>query len=119
MSRPDRVESPAGFQAERPWAGETPAAEAVQQAIVELARHGEPLLITGERGTGKRLAAAQIHQRSGLRAGPFAVLPCSGRPASQVERLLFGHDDPDLGWQPGLLEEDLRPFRLDGHAGLG
>jgi two-component system nitrogen regulation response regulator GlnG len=49
------------------------------------------LLVDGETGTGKELVARAIHQKSGRREGPFAVLDCSAVAPELIESQLFGH----------------------------
>lgn len=63
--------------------GDTPAMQDVYKMIGRLATHDVPALIVGERGTGKELVAATIHENSSRRDQPFvsvdsgALLPDS------------------------------------------
>ncbi len=50
------------------------------------------VLITGETGTGKDLAARAIHEMSNRRDKPFIVQNCSAIPEELVDDTLFGHE---------------------------
>jgi len=53
-----------------------------------------PMLITGERGTGKQLAALAIHERSPRAHGPFIPIDCAVIPRERIEVELFGRESP-------------------------
>lgn len=50
------------------------------------------VLLQGESGTGKDLAAESIHLESTRRDGPFIVVDCGAIPAAMLEAELFGHE---------------------------
>ena len=58
----------------------------------ELAASDDRVLITGETGTGKGLAARRLHASGPRRDGPFVKVNSAGLPDSLLESELFGHE---------------------------
>lgn len=74
--------------------GETPAMHEAYKLIGRLATLDVPALIVGERGTGRELVAATIHENSDRRDRPFLTLDCAMLEAGTIETELFA---PALG----------------------
>lgn len=51
-----------------------------------------PVLVIGERGTGKELIAERLHRLSQRWEGPLITLNCAALPESLIEAELFGHE---------------------------
>jgi len=62
----------------------------VLELIERMAQYEAPVLIVGETGTGKELAARAIHYTSARRDAPFVPLNCGAIPDTLVETELFG-----------------------------
>ncbi|VGO14787.1 Psp operon transcriptional activator [Pontiella desulfatans] len=63
-----------------------------QARLSKVAPVERPVLLVGERGTGKELAASRLHYLSGRWDGPFVTLNCSTLSSSLIEAELFGHE---------------------------
>ena len=72
--------------------GSSPPVVRVFNLIRKFAEVDAPVLVTGETGTGKELAAKAIHDRSLFAKGPFVSINCAGLPASIIESELFGYE---------------------------
>jgi len=64
----------------------------VKEAIAAAAGVGAPVLITGETGTGKELAARAIHNLQQGKNGVFVKVDCGTLSANLIESELFGHE---------------------------
>jgi transcriptional regulator with AAA-type ATPase domain len=69
--------------------GSEPMAEVLRE-LDRVARSDLPVLILGPTGSGKELAAGEVHQRSG-RSGPLVPVNCSAFAEGLLESELFGH----------------------------
>src|SRR5712691_9319752 len=71
--------------------GRSPIMQEVFSLIQRLAPHAKVVLISGETGTGKELAARAFHQAGSRRSRPFVTINCSAVVDSLFESELFGH----------------------------
>jgi DNA-binding NtrC family response regulator len=71
--------------------GESAAFLDALRLVRRLAPSEAPVLLCGETGTGKELAARAIHYLSPRRPGPFIPVNCGAIPDGLVESELFGH----------------------------
>jgi DNA-binding NtrC family response regulator len=73
--------------------GNTDAIVALRTLLAKIATGpGSTVLLTGESGTGKDLAAKVIHYVSARAAKPFMNITCSALPETLLESELFGHE---------------------------
>lgn len=65
--------------------------DSVERAL-EAAALNRPVLVIGERGTGKELIAERLHRHSNRWDGPLVVMNCAALPETLIEAELFGHE---------------------------
>ena len=71
--------------------GESLAFRAAMRLIAKMAACDAAVLIEGETGTGKEIAARAIHYEGSRRERPFVPVNCGALPDSLIESELFGH----------------------------
>jgi two-component system response regulator PilR (NtrC family) len=71
--------------------GGSQAMQALRAQIDRLARSQAPIAINGESGSGKELAAREIHAQSARAAGPFIAVNCGAIPEALMEAEFFGY----------------------------
>ena len=72
--------------------GNSSALELVKEIIEKVAPTDARVLITGENGTGKEVAARWIHEKSNRANQPFIEVNCAAIPSELIESELFGHE---------------------------
>jgi DNA-binding NtrC family response regulator len=72
--------------------GASPPFHEMLRRIGKIARSDAPVLIEGETGAGKELAARAIHYLGTRRSKPFVPINCGAVPDSLIEAELFGHE---------------------------
>jgi two-component system response regulator PilR (NtrC family) len=71
--------------------GQSQAMQALRAQIGRLARSQAPIAINGESGSGKELAAREIHAQSARAAKPFVAVNCGAIPEALMEAEFFGY----------------------------
>jgi two-component system C4-dicarboxylate transport response regulator DctD len=75
-----------------PLIGQTPAMQHLRQMLRHVANADVDVLIAGETGTGKDVAAGLLHEWSRRKQGNFVALNCGALPETVIESELFGHE---------------------------
>jgi len=102
-------------QQEQQLIGESPAFLEVLEHASRVAPLNRPVLVIGERGTGKELIAARIHYLSSRWDGPLVKLNCAALAESLLETELFGHE---AGAFTGASRRRLGRFELANQGSL-
>jgi len=86
----------AGVKPEDPWAarlvGSSPLIARLRGRLALLADADTDVLLFGETGTGKEVAARALHDLGKRRAGRFVAVNCGAIPETMIESELFGHE---------------------------
>jgi transcriptional regulator of acetoin/glycerol metabolism len=89
--------------------------DAELQRGVRLLEADIPILLQGETGTGKEVAARELHRRSNRAAAPFIAVNCAALPESLIESELFGYRP---GAFTGARREGARGLLRDADGGV-
>jgi transcriptional regulator with PAS, ATPase and Fis domain len=96
-------------RAQHQLVGDSPVAHALDELIQQAARSDAKVLITGESGVGKEIAAQLVHARSARARGRLVTINCAGVPDTLLESEFFGHVRGSFTGayrdRPGLLEQ--------------
>lgn len=71
--------------------GESEVMQTIRATINKISRSQAPVFISGPSGSGKELAARQIHQKSTRQNAPFVAINCGAIPSELMESEFFGH----------------------------
>ena len=92
-----------------PMIGNSPVMQALDQQILRMAPTDGWVLLTGENGTGKEVAARRVHELSKRANNPFVAVNSAAIPEKSIETELFGREkigpNGALTIQPGRFEQ--------------
>lgn len=87
----------------------SPAMHRVQSDLMSVVDRPDPVLLLGETGVGKAIAARQLHDASARRDWPFVIVNCATIPDERAESVIFGHERGAIpgvrAAQVGLVEQ--------------
>lgn len=85
--------------------GQSAPLKRLRDQLDKVAKSNGRVMLTGEPGAGKELAARYIHAHSPRADAPFVVVPCATIEPDRMEEVLFGREGAERGVEPGLLEQ--------------
>ena len=95
-----------GDAAQSALVGRSPAMSRVRELVGRAAAGRAPVMVTGERGTGKDIVARLVHDLSDRATRPLVTVRCAGAEPADLELELFGCADSEgARGRAGLLEE--------------
>ncbi len=85
--------------------GSSPAFRALKGQLDKVTKSNGRVMLTGQPGSGKEVAARYIHVNSNRASGPFVTVSSASIEPERVEEVLFGRETPERGLEKGLLEQ--------------
>ena len=85
--------------------GQSPAFRTLKSNLDKVTKSNARVMLTGEPGTGKELAARYIHANSNRASAPFVTVASASIEPERMEEVLFGRETPERGVEKGLLEQ--------------
>ena len=85
--------------------GSSLAFKTLKANLDKVTKSNARVMLTGEPGTGKEMAARYIHMQSSRASAPFITASSASIEPERMEEVLFGRESPERGVEPGLLEQ--------------
>jgi two-component system nitrogen regulation response regulator NtrX len=85
--------------------GSSLAFKTLKANLDKVTKSNARVMLTGEPGTGKEMAARYIHMHSNRAAAPFVTVSSASIEPERMEEVLFGRETPERGVEQGLLEQ--------------
>lgn len=85
--------------------GGSPAFRGLKNQLDKVTKSNGRVMLTGQPGSGKELAARYIHTHSGRATAPFVTVTSASIEPERMEEVLFGRETSDRGVEKGLLEQ--------------
>jgi DNA-binding NtrC family response regulator len=70
----------------------SPAMRRLHKELLGVKDRNDPVLLLGETGVGKEVAARQLHEASLRKDLPFVIVNCATLPIERAESMIFGHE---------------------------
>ena len=85
--------------------GSSHAFRALKAQLDKVTKSNGRVMLTGQPGSGKEVAARYIHVNSNRASGPFVSVASAAIEPERMEEVLFGRETPERGVEKGLLEQ--------------
>jgi len=85
--------------------GTSAAFRTLRANLDKVTKSNARVMLTGEPGAGKEVAARYIHVNSNRASGPFITVASASIEPDRMEEVLFGRETPGRGIEKGLLEQ--------------
>jgi two-component system nitrogen regulation response regulator NtrX len=85
--------------------GSSTALRAMKAQLDKVTKSNARIMLTGQPGSGKEVAARYIHVHSNRASAPFVTVSSASIEPERMEEVLFGRESPERGVEKGLLEQ--------------
>ncbi|WP_395540042.1 sigma-54-dependent transcriptional regulator [Neotabrizicola sp. sgz301269] len=85
--------------------GSSPAFKALKSQLDKVTKSNGRVMLTGQPGSGKEMAARFIHANSNRSGAAFVTVSSASIEPERMEEVLFGRETSERGVEPGLLEQ--------------
>ncbi len=85
--------------------GSSTAFKALKANLEKVTKSNGRVLLTGQPGSGKEMAARYVHLNSNRASAPFVTVSSATIEPDRMEEVLFGRETAERGVEPGLLEQ--------------